>query len=133
MGRGIARQARNRFPGLDAAFARQIRQICGNHGQYGLLVSPRWPEARLGAFQVKHHDSQLANLELIRYSTAMLRAWCTVHPDAQVALNYPGIGNGHLHREAVMPIIAQLPEQVTIWEYPQSKKVDIPKRKPCPR
>jgi hypothetical protein len=30
MGRGIARQARDRFPGLDAALGKQILSVCGN-------------------------------------------------------------------------------------------------------
>ncbi len=126
MGRGIARQARDRFPGLDAALGKQILSTCGNpstllragQGQYGLLVSPLWPEARLGAFQVKRHYAQPASLELIQHSTAVLCAWCIDHPDASVHLNFPGIGNGRLRREDVLPIVMQLPDQVTIWEYP---------------
>jgi len=118
MGRGIARQAKERFPGLDIALGRHIQAIYGNQGIYGLLVSPRWPVAKLGAFQVKRHYNQPASLELIRHSTAALCAWCTEHPDAQVALNFPGIGNGRLRRQDVLPIIAQLPAQVTVWEYP---------------
>jgi len=118
MGRGIARQAKERFPGLEVALGRHIQALCGNQGVYGLLVSPRWPAAKLGAFQVKQHYSQAASLELIRRSTAALCAWCAEHPIATVAVNFPGIGNGRLCREAVLPIIAQLPAQVTIWEYP---------------
>lgn len=125
MGRGIARQAKERFPGLDAALGRQVQALCGNQGIYGLLVSPRWPAAKLGAFQVKQHYSQPASLELIRRSTAALCAWCAEHPDAQVALNFPGIGNGRLRRADVLPIIAQLPDWVAIWEYPQSGKENI--------
>ncbi len=94
MGRGIARQARDRFPGLDAALGKQILSVYGHQGRYGLLVSPRWPKARLGAFQVKRHYSQPASLELIRHSVTALCAWCAAHPDALVALNFPGIGNG---------------------------------------
>jgi hypothetical protein len=122
MGRGIAWQAKGRFPGLDAALGRQVQALCGNQGIYGLLVSPRWPAAKLGAFQVKQHYSQPASLELIRHSTAALCAWCAEHPDAQVALNFPGIGNGRLRRADVLPIVTQLPEQVTIWEYPPPGK-----------
>jgi hypothetical protein len=122
MGRGIARQARDRFPGLDSALGKQIQSACSNQGRYGLLVSPRWPEARLGAFQVKRHYSQPASLELIRHSTAMLCTWCTEHPTATVAVNFPGIGNGRLPREDVLPIIMQLPDRVSIWEYPPAGK-----------
>lgn len=134
MGRGIARQARDRFPGLAEALGQHILNICGGPsaslrtglGEYGLLISPRWPAAKLGTFQVKQHYSQLASLELIRHSTTALCAWCIKHPTATVVVNFPGIGNGCLRREAVLPIIAQLPDQVTIWEYPQSGKENIP-------
>lgn len=61
MGRGIARQAKERFPGLDTALGRQIQALCGNQGIYGLLISLRWPAAKLGAFQVKRHYSQPAS------------------------------------------------------------------------
>ena len=130
MGRGIARQARDRFPGLAVNLGRYILNTCGRLGNYGLLVSPRWPEAKLGAFQVKVHYSQPASLELIRHSTAMLCAWCAAHPDAQVVVNYPGIGNGRLCRETVLPIIAQLPEQVTIWEYIHRQGRECPMTNP---
>ena len=124
MGRGIAQQARDRFPGLDVVLGKQILSLCGQKGQYGLLVSPRWPESKLGAFQVKGHYSQPASLKLIHHSTTRLCEWCTAHPDAQVVLNFPGIGNGSLCREVVLPIIAQLPKQVTVWEYlPTGKRI----------
>ena len=50
MGAGIAKQARDRFPGLDAALG-QAALATGT--PYGLLISPRWPKAKLGAFQTK--------------------------------------------------------------------------------
>jgi hypothetical protein len=55
MGRGLARQARDRFPGLDLALGQAIAARCGHLGRYQLLVSPHWPRAKLGAFQVKRH------------------------------------------------------------------------------
>ena len=121
MGRGIARQARDRFPGLTQALGQHILNTCGNQGEYGLLISPHWPVAKLGAFQVKRHYSHPASLELIQCSTTALYAWCADHA-ALVHLNFPGVGYGRLHREAVLPIIAQLPDQVTIWEYPPAGK-----------
>lgn len=122
MGQGIARQARDRFPGLEKALGRRILNTCGMHGEYGLLVSPRWPAAKLGAFQVKRHYSELASQELIQRSTAALGHWCADHPHASVHFNFPGIGNGRLHRADVLPTVAQLPDQVTIWECLQPDK-----------
>jgi hypothetical protein len=120
MGQGIARQARDHFPGLDKALGRHILNTCGSLGQYGLLVSSRWPTAKLGAFQVKTHYDKPASLALIQHSTAALCAWCAAHPTALVCLNFPGIGNGRLLREQVLPIIEQLPANVTIWEYQET-------------
>jgi hypothetical protein len=118
MGRGIARQAKERFPGLDVVLGAQIQTICGSQGIYGLLISPRWPKARLGAFQVKRHWRQSADLALIEKSTTALMHWVTCHADRQVCLNFPGIGNGRLPRTAVLPILQHLPDNVIIWEYP---------------
>jgi hypothetical protein len=125
MGRGIARQARDRFPGLDLALGRGIQSVCGSSanalrsglGEYGLLVSPRWPAAKLGAFQVKYHYRQPADLDLIARSVAALIIWCDQQPQAAVHLNYPGIGNGSLHPDDVWPVVARLPETVTLWRY----------------
>jgi hypothetical protein len=126
MGRGIARQARDRFPELDLALGRYIDRVCGDSvdarrsdlGEYGLLVNPRWPAAKLGAFQVKYHYSQPAELDLIARSAEALAVWCEAHPQAAVHLNYPGIGNGRLNQIDVWPLVAQLPMQVAIWKSP---------------
>lgn len=122
LGRGIALQARKRFPSIERVLGKEIRQRFGILGAYYLLVSPRWPAAKLGLFQVKRHYSQPASLELIRRSTAALRDWCANHPDARAHLNFPGTGYGGLSRESVLPLIAQLPSQVTVWEYPSAGK-----------
>jgi len=121
MGRGMARQARDRFPGLDAALGGQIRQVCGSGGQYGLLISPRWqPGAaphKLGCFQVKRHWQRPADLTLIGHSVTALTWWARLHSDCHIHLNFPGIGNGGLARTAVLPLLTALPDNVTIWEY----------------
>lgn len=91
MGRGIVRQARDRFPGLDVTLGGEISRRCGDLGKYGLLVSPRWPVAKLGAFQVKTDYRRPASLSLIRQSAIALLAWCEEHPGAAVHLNYPGV------------------------------------------
>jgi hypothetical protein len=117
MGRGIARQAKKRFPGIAAALGSAIGVQCGSGGFYGLLVSPAWPDAKLATFQVKTDWRDSADLDLIRRSTVMLVNWCKAHPDSQVHLNFPGIGNGKRKRADVKPIIDGLPETVTIWEY----------------
>ena len=114
MGAGIARQAVERFPGLDAALGSVVRQAGDT---YGLLVSPRWPEAKLGAFQTKANWKEGSSPALITFSTGKLLEWCKEHPTAQVHLNMPGVGLGGLSREQVLPILELLPDTVTVWEY----------------
>jgi hypothetical protein len=122
MGRGIARQARERFPGLDTALGEEIRKRCGSLGVYGLLISPRWPQARLGGFQVKRDWGRPADLDLIAGSVTALVEWTTHRPAVAVCLNFPGIGNGGLARSAVWPLLEPLPDSVTIWEYPETQE-----------
>ena len=112
MGRGIARQALDRFPGLDKALAKTLRTP---GRRYGLLVSPRWPQAKLGLFQTKLRYWEDAAPELIRLSAEMLLAWLEGHPGVRVDLNFPGIGNGRLPIGVVRPIIEVLPSNVHVW------------------
>lgn len=114
MGAGVARQARDRFPGLDAALG---RAAAAAGSSYGLLVSPRWPAARLGAFQTKGHWREGLSPALIGLAARKLLAWCREHPDARVHLNLPGVGCGGLDRSAVLPLLEPLPDTVTVWSW----------------
>ena len=113
MGAGIAKQARDRYKGLDLALGRRIE----NMGTYGLIVSENWPESKLGAFQVKWHYKDKADLGLIGFSVYALRMFVEYNVVLNVHLNFPGIGNGGLNRDDVLPIVQTLPDNVHIWEY----------------
>lgn len=117
MGRGIARQARDRFPGLDTRFASAMKPRCGHLGRYGLIHDPRG--TKLAAFQVKHHWSDMADLTLIAYSAQALARYIQNHPRGDkliVHLNFPGIGNGRLNPTDVLPLLESLPANVYIWK-----------------
>lgn len=109
MGRGIARQARDRFPGLDYELGKFIKRK--RNKLYGFqALSP------ISIFQVKYNFWEKASLNLITISTEMLQVFIK-GKNLQVALNFPGIGNGRLSREQVLPIISQLPDNVKVFEY----------------
>jgi hypothetical protein len=112
MGRGIAEQARDRFPGVDKFFGSKIE----SGARYGLLVNPEWPKEKLGLFQVKVNYRDKASLLLITYAATCLYDWCILHPEAQVHLNFPGIGYGQLSVDDVLPLLTSLPDTVTIWK-----------------
>lgn len=117
MGAGIAKQAKQRFPRIEEVMGHAVHATCGNLGEYGLLISPRWPTAKLGAFQSKTQWQLPARLSVIQKSTSMLLEWVAQHPDSKVALNFPGIGYGRLSKASIRPILDQLPNNVEIWTY----------------
>jgi hypothetical protein len=115
MGRGAARQAREKIFGIESACARKIRENCR---QYGFMpVRMPFPEEKkvgFGIFQVKQNWSDPANPDLIKLSAHKLAWFAKQHPDWHFRMNFPGIGNGGLSREQVEPLLAVLPGNVTI-------------------
>lgn len=84
-------------------------------GYYFRVVRhPKKDTVGFGIFQVKVHFRQRAELELIYRSGELLKDYCYHNPDTQIRMNYPGIGCGHLPRAKVEPVLAYLPDNVTI-------------------
>lgn len=119
MGRGAAKEAKSIFPNCDVAFGSLITHYTRNFaGPYGILIHPDRSNPILCVYQVKWNYYDSAELDLIRFSTGMLDA--LLHMDwryKKVSMNFPGIGWGGLERDLVMPIIRNLPDNLTIWEY----------------
>ena len=111
MGRGAAKQARDRLPGIDMELGRKVVHL----GKYGIVLSNRYP--RVGAFQVKYGYSEQANIWLIQESVFRLFEFLAHNPGLKIDLNFPGIGNGGLDVKTVEPIIKLLPDSVRVWRY----------------
>jgi hypothetical protein len=116
MGRGMAKQVKERIDWLPKDFGDDISRFCGSGGEFFLLL-PRWKDINVGAFQVKFHWKEPADTLLIAASTVVLNWWARSNRSKAIHLNYPGIGNGGLAVEQVEPIIAVLPDNVTVWKY----------------
>lgn len=114
MGRGIAYQAKERYPTIPYAFAKSLRKNKDNHiGRIG-----DYDGQEIWWFMVKKHWKSQADIELIDASCAELNTWLSfVSKSIRVDLNFPGIGNGGLERKYVLPIVSKLPDSVHIWEY----------------
>jgi len=112
MGRGIAKQAVEKFPGIDYEIGEELPSLTDEYGRYGCLIGEP-----ISIFQVKTFWGNPADLGLIEFSTNMLNFIADKHAEATFALNFPGIGNGGLRRELVLPIIQTLPDNVQVWEY----------------
>lgn len=109
MGAGIAKHARDSFPGIDKEFG----QIIQKHSDpYHLILAGKW-----GLFQVKHHFKDMASLSLIAGSTEDLVEHANHYPNHGYALNFPGIGNGGLAVGEVKSVLMELPNNVQIWSF----------------
>lgn len=119
MGRGLAWEVKTKFPFLPKVFGEMIG-INNSMLTYGLLIPKHHVQARasrIGVFQVKNHWKQDAKLSLIQSSVNHLINYLAMFPGmTSIALNFPGIGNGRLKREDVLPIVQRLPDCVQVWE-----------------
>jgi hypothetical protein len=116
MGRGIARTALHKFPGLDLHWGQRITKMGLANKVYGLLLGSETGD-KLSAFQVKTHFRNKASLDIIELSANQLAQFAHSHPSYRISLNYPGIGYGRLDRDVVAPLLQILPDNVTIWSY----------------
>ena len=97
MGRGIAKQAKDKYPGIDHLLGKKI-QALGNHVH--LLT------ADLVSFPVKHNWWEEADIELIKRSCNELMAF--LGTNERILLPRPGCGNGKLKWEEVKKVIEPL-------------------------
>ena len=98
MGRGIARQTRDKFPGFAERFAEDIRAR-GNHVF-------AYPDVRIITFPVKSHWRDAAELPLIERSCQELVELVGKQlPGKEVYLPRPGCSNGRLAWSDVKPIL----------------------------
>jgi len=92
MGRGIALEAKQRFPDIDMELGKLIKangnifQYIGNH---------------LFAFPTKNDWKDKSDIELIKESAKLLARRATRHPNAKYLLPRPGCSNGKLYWKMV--------------------------------
>jgi len=102
MGRGIAKQAANRFPNLPAAVGWQL-QMKGNHvaNVLGIL------DVDYITFPVKHNWWEKADFALIKRSAEELVVMADSYRGVwnRILLPRPGCGNGGLRWDDVQPIL----------------------------
>ena len=113
MGRGIALQAKQRYPEFPKAVGKYLREE-GNHvgwfrefGKHGLITFP-----------VKHHWSEIADMELIEQSAKDLHlmVYKDYHPPYEIYMVRPGCGNGGLRWSEVKPLIDWLDDRFVVVE-----------------
>jgi len=107
MGRGVAREAAERWPDLP----RTLGNLLGEIGTHVVRLGPRHSGRHimeLVAFPVKHHWSDTAAPELIVNSCKELVALANKYGWKTIVLPRPGCGNGGLTWDLVQPILVAL-------------------------
>lgn len=116
MGRGIAKQAKEKFPSIPFDFGEQRRKMFLNTYNVGYIGT--YEDQDVWYFMVKDHWANKARLDIISNACAEIKTWVSFSEKGErIDLNFPGIGNGGLTREEVLPIIETLPNNVHVWEY----------------
>ncbi len=115
MGRGIAKQASIRFPSIPHDFSKALKD--SGYSNVGYIGHYPKYEQVMGWFMVKDHWKEPAKCSIIRESVRQLNEWVQEESIVgRIDLNFPGIGNGKLSREEVLPLLQELTGDVHIWE-----------------
>lgn len=110
MGRGVAKQAKDRYPWLPLRFGQMV-DITGNKVQWvSFFPDPRAeePMETIIAFPVKHFWRDKADLSLIEKSARELMELIDYWKFEKVLLPRPGCGNGQLLWAEVKPVIESI-------------------------
>lgn len=111
MGRGVAYQATQRFPGIALEIGTLIRSK-GNHVHV-------LPHMDLITLPVKHHWKEQADLVLIQRSIKELEEWWFhSRVESYIYLPRPGCGNGRLQWPDVRPLLEGLSDQFIVVNQP---------------
>lgn len=112
MGRGCAREACQRIPGLAKRFGDHLLA----HGNV-----PVWLTTGLVTFPVKHNWYEAADIELIKTSADWLNKQALNLRQKWFVLPRPGCGNGQLSWEYVKPYLEFLPDNVLVIDFAKNE------------
>lgn len=115
MGKGIALAAKKAVPSLPRLFADSIKlknKSKSDHIQkdYYLVNVGKYI-----AFQTKRHWREPSPIELVVGSIQRLERLALKYPNFTFGLPFPGVHNGGLTKEQVLPYLHHLPNNVTVY------------------
>ena len=116
MGRGVAKQATERFPGIQKWLAGELERF----GNYVHAVAPNPSKGRpfwLVTFPVKREWGDDADPYLIQRSAQELHLWVLGMLDdgGTIAMPRPGCGNGNLDWSQVKPLLESILGQPVLF------------------
>lgn len=114
MGKGNALELAKREPWLPKRMGDSLKGLVAPWTYHGRIF--KQTDYWVGCFQTKHHWKDKSDIELINSGVEKLRKIGAAYPDITFYLPFPGIGNGGLKREDVLPLLQGLPDNVIVWE-----------------
>lgn len=123
MGAGAARQARDKFPGIDYAYGEHITKKFGQLALYGVVTPGEVGlKNKVGIFQVKMHYKEDADPVVIATSAATLTLLLRSRSEygRSLHMNFPGIGYGNmepLHVLSLLDKYLKVDVPVNLWRY----------------
>jgi len=112
MGAGTAKVIKDMYNTLPAYFGKEV--IKGNNS---LIVNN---EFNIIAFRTKDNWKEDSKIELIQESLDKLRKFALKNKDKRIALPVPGVTNGNLTEDVILPLLANLPKNVDVWSLPKT-------------
>lgn len=112
MGRGVALQAKERFPSIDRDLGKSILRK-GNTVQ---VIHTTSGGRKIVSLPVKHHWREKADTKLIWSSLVQLRNMAGYFSESTFVLPPPGTGNGRLPMREVLELLetVELPDNVML-------------------
>jgi hypothetical protein len=119
MGRGAALELKIKYPNLAYGFGKMVQYYSGHLKEYNVLIrGEKESDSKIyGIFQTKYHFKDNSDLELISRSVDALCRLINTLPylDKTFSMNFPGIGNGGLSFNIVLPRVEKLPDNVSLY------------------
>jgi len=130
MGRGFALQVRQKYPQVAKMLGRLIKRhyinkkdyyikyVCLEEG-FNILGYEAEKNFNIGAFQVKRHFKDKADLTLVKQSINKLNDLARTEFDGEIIfLNFPAIGYGWQKdkERKILDMLRVLPDNVFVWK-----------------
>lgn len=111
IGAGVAKAAKELHSDLPKLFGEGIKAKAAVGGFYGLILV----KDKFIAFQTKIHWKDKSPIDVVKRSINMLERTALKYKDKTFGLPFPAITNGGLTVNTVLPMLQNLPDNVTVY------------------
>ncbi len=106
MGLGNALAVYNMYPNIQKRLGKTVTYL----SKYGIRIDRM---TKVIAFQTKIHYRENSSIDIVKNSFSKL---LNNNITDDIGLPFPGINNGKLHENLVVPMLVDLPDNISIWK-----------------